>query len=58
MASKLQTTPLAITKVDVRPKDLKRIRLIKAQRDFSNNPAVISAALDALEREGRQKRAA
>ncbi len=53
MAAKMQTASRDITTVELRPKDLKRLRLLKVKRDFDNNPAVISAALDALEREGR-----
>jgi hypothetical protein len=57
MADKNQTAPNGITKADIRKKDLKRVNLIKVKKDFRTNPDVLSAALDAFERELRQKKA-
>lgn len=56
MADKMSSNHRDITTVELRPRDLKRIRLIKVKRDFANNPAVITAALDALEKAARKEK--
>ena len=57
MADKTSTAPRDITTVELRPRDLKRVRLIKVKQDYANNPDVIAAALYALERDERTGKA-
>jgi ribosome-associated translation inhibitor RaiA len=47
-----------VTTMQVRPKDLKRVRVLRAKLDFPNNYTLFSAALDALERQGKKVKVA